>query len=332
MNRNSISQFVPVLPTGDAPAEIDTARLQAAMASSRSLSTQRCYSSQWRLWCQWAFSKKYDILPAQPVCIADYLLDRAEAGASIATLRLVRAAIAAMHKDSGHGDPTDNQGVKRVMAGLARSQARPQRQAAGLTRDVQIAIQATAAFPRRLPSGQLESPGKAARRARMDMALVAVMRDGLLRRSEAASITWGDVEFAPDGSGRLTIKSSKTDPDGAGAVLYLSPNTVTALDQIRPTPLDFSATVFGLSARQIARRLAAAAAAAGIAGDFAGHSPRVGMAVDLAAAGCELPALMTAGRWESPTMPARYTRSETAGRGAVARYYGAQGIGRGGNI
>lgn len=47
------------------------------------------------------------------------------------------------------------------------------------------------------------------------------------------------------------------------------------------------------------------------------------MAQDLSASGCELPALMTAGRWESSQMPARYTRSQVAARGAVARYYGA---------
>ena len=49
---------------------------------------------------------------------------------------------------------------------------------------------------------------------------------------------------------------------------------------------------------------------------------RVGMAQDLAAAGVELPALMVAGRWQSPRMPARYTARPAAGRGAVPRYYG----------
>jgi len=50
--------------------------------------------------------------------------------------------------------------------------------------------------------------------------------------------------------------------------------------------------VFGLGGTQIQRRIAAAAAAAGLKGRFTGHSPRVGMAQDLA-----------------------------AGRGAVAKYY-----------
>ena len=42
----------------------------------------------------------------------------------------------------------------------------------------------------------------------------------------------------------------------------------------------------------------------------------------------ELPELMTAGRWKSPRMPARYTERQAAGRGAVAKYYQGGG-GRG---
>ena len=51
------------------------------------------------------------------------------------------------------------------------------------------------------------------------------------------------------------------------------------------------------------------------------RSRSVGMAQDLAASGVELPELMTAGRWKSARMPARYTERQSAGRGAVARYY-----------
>ena len=40
------------------------------------------------------------------------------------------------------------------------------------------------------------------------------------------------------------------------------------------------------------------------------------MAQDLSAAGAELPELMTAGRWDSPAMPAKYTEAQVAGRGA----------------
>ncbi len=45
------------------------------------------------------------------------------------------------------------------------------------------------------------------------------------------------------------------------------------------------------------------------------------MAQDLAASGVELPTLMTAGRWKSAKMPARYTERQAADRGAVPRCY-----------
>ena len=48
------------------------------------------------------------------------------------------------------------------------------------------------------------------------------------------------------------------------------------------------------------------------------HSMKMGVPQGLSAAGTEL---MTAGRWDSPTMPARYTEAQAAGRGAVARYH-----------
>ena len=47
---------------------------------------------------------------------------------------------------------------------------------------------------------------------------------------------------------------------------------------------------------------------------------------DLAPEGMKLPALMTAGRWKSSKMPARYTERQAADRGAVARYYQESGV------
>ena len=81
------------------------------------------------------------------------------------------------------------------------------------------------------------------------------------------------------------------------------------------------ASVFGLSDRQICRRIAAAASQAGLVGRYSGHSPRIGMALDLARDNVGLPALMAAGRWKSADMPAYYIRGEAAGDGAVAQWH-----------
>jgi site-specific recombinase XerD len=77
-----------------------------------------------------------------------------------------------------------------------------------------------------------------------------------------------------------------------------------------------------LPAGEVPRLLRRVAKLAGLdPAGVSGHSARVGMAQDLAASGAELPAIMTAGRWRSPTMPARYAERTLAGRGAVARFY-----------
>ena len=152
------------------------------------------------------------------------------------------------------------------------------------------------------------------------------MRDALLRRSEAAALTWRDLETAEDGSGRLAVRRSKTDQDGQGAVLYLSPQTVRDLQAIRPESPDPDSPVFRLGAGRIGARVREAAKAAGLedAESFSGHSGRVGMAQDLVKDGATLPEIMQAGRWTSPTMPAHYARAELAGQGAVARYHRRQ--------
>ena len=122
-----------------------------------------------------------------------------------------------------------------------------------------------------MPKKHQESAERASRRGWVDVALLSILRDGLLRRSEGAALPWGDVEFRDNGSALLQLRRSKTDQESEGVTLY------------------------------------------------------IGMAQDLVKSGVELPALMTAGRWKSSKMPARYTERQAADRGAVARYYQENG-------
>ena len=255
--------------------------------------------------------------------LADWITQRAAEGQKPGTIRMGLAAVAAAHRQANLPCPTEDEGVRATMRGITRAAGRAQKQAAGLTAASLAAIRATACVPRTGRGGSLETIGTARARGLLDIAMASLMRDGMLRRSEAADLTWGDLLEQEDGTGRLTVARSKTDQEGEGAVLFVSAPTMEALWAVKPDDADDAASLFGLSAEQIGRRISSAAAAAGLGEGFTGHSARVGMAQDLARSGTELPALMTAGRWQSPTMPARYTRAEQAGRGAIARFYEA---------
>ena len=136
-----------------------------------------------------------------------------------------------------------------------------------------------------------------------------------------AALSWSDIVAEADGTGRLLIRRSKTDAEGEGAVAFLSATTMSALTLIQNRTV-FADSVFGLRPNQIAMHIKQAASAAGLGDGFSGHSPRVGMARDLARAGIEMTSLMNAGRWRTATMPAHYTRNEAAGKGAVAQFHG----------
>ena len=66
------------------------------------------------------------------------------------------------------------------------------------------------------------------------MALVAVSSDAGLRRSEASSLTWGDVQHWDDGYGRITTARSKTDMEAQGATVASTSAAMDALSTIRP--------------------------------------------------------------------------------------------------
>ena len=320
--------------TAPAPATglttADLVRLRHSLDSSVSDNTRTAYASAWRSFESWAQARGALATPASPPLAAAYLAHLAEERRlSVATIRLHKSALAAVHKAAGHADPTDNEAVRQIMKGIARAHGKAQRQAKPLTAEALAAVKATAKSRRSLggPGNRQESAEKASWRARVDVALLATLRDGLLRRSEAAALIWGDVEFRDDGAALITLHRSKTDQEAEGVVLYIGTEASQALQVIRPAPelLDYGESVFGMTTRHIGNRVRAATEAAGLGEGFTGHSGRVGMAQDLVKSGVELPALMTAGRWKSSKMPARYTERQAADRGAVARYYQEQG-------
>ena len=194
------------LPAIEAAIEPHVERIQAAAADAFAPNTRRAYRTAWAAFARWADGEGLQALPAAPAAVAAYLAARSEAGRSLSSLHLARQAIRAAHIEAGEADPAASEGVRRVLRGLSRQRAGQggRRQAAALTAEALAAIRATAAAPRTGPTGRTESPRAARIRGAVDVAIASVMRDAMLRRSEAAALEWADVELRPDGSGRLT--------------------------------------------------------------------------------------------------------------------------------
>ncbi|MXW31497.1 MAG: tyrosine-type recombinase/integrase [Rhodothermaceae bacterium] len=160
------------------------------------------------------------------------------------------------------------------------------------------------------------------------------MSDGLLRGSELIHLCARDILFVePDGTGRINLRRSKSDQTGEGAIVFLGKpvaddvKAYVLAGKIQPgDPLiqgisrggnltGRAMTIQGLNVT--VKRLANAHLE--IAEGVSSHSFRVGTAQSLASRGSGLVELQNAGRWKSPDMSARYTRSQAAARGAVAR-------------
>ena len=300
---------------GPAPGELgrpETTR-QKLLFASLSANTRRAYGGALRAFE--AATAGHEITDG---LVADYLSGKFAAGRSPSTCALIVAALRFRAKLEGTRAPIGRR-TERVLAGIrreGRDRGRGQVTGVGFA-------EATAAAAQAAASGDLAGL--------RDAALIDTMSDGLLRAGEVAALRIEDITFQPDGSGHLLIRSSKTDPEGRGAVEYLGAPTVARLRAwleaagLEDGPMfprffrNGSIGQTGLSTNTVRRILKRRCAEAGIEGYISGHSLRVGGAQSLAAGGADLVELQTAGRWTSPAMPAHYARGQLAAGGAMAR-------------
>ena len=102
--------------------------------------------------------------------------------------------------------------------------------------------------------------------------MIGLMRDARLRVGEAAALTWGDLEQAPDGSGRVRT--------GQSGFRVVSADTMRLLSSVRRHAND-NEPLLGMKPNQITIRIGAAARQAGLGGGYSGDSPRLGMIRDM---------------------------------------------------
>ena len=176
-------------------AEYDRQAAQAVPAGLRDAqagTTRRVYGSAWRQFQAWAEAGGHPALPATPQSVALYLGHLAAAGKALATIEQARAAISHFHAAAGmqKGDnPTRHPVVAEAMKGW-RNRAPAPRQADALTANFLARVHEVLRLPRRGRGGRLESAETAQRQAALALAIIGVLADGGLRRSEAAALTW----------------------------------------------------------------------------------------------------------------------------------------------
>ena len=154
-----------------------------------------------------------------------------------------------------------------------------------------------------------------------DKAIIALGYDILARRSELVALLNSDVVFREDGTARVTIRRSKSDPFGSERIAFTSHVTATLLADWLSWRGDTSDYLFcpihqflpldrGLNPSAIKRVIKKAAKNAGFSkadvAAFSGHSMRVGAAQDLLCTGHDSIAIMRAGGWKSTNVLARY--------------------------
>ena len=308
---------IEVVPEGLTREELEA--VQGDVRNRVVKSTLRGYARSWARFESWLIGRKTALAKVTGWHVAVYLKSLAE-GRRFGTIQNVRNGLAMVFDELGFVDnPALSVEVERYLKKLELQRREAPAQVEGFREQCYQAV--------------VESLGKALKgemglrkelSAATDIFMIGMMFDGLLRSVEMAAVRRQDVSRFSDGSGRLLVPYSKTDPLGNGEVTYVSGRTMeyrdrmNGLRRMRGLVVTGDDRILQFKEETIRRRFLKACADAGLEGRWGSHSMRVGMAQELAVAGFGLVLIMRAGRWESPKMPALYIRELKVDETAVA--------------
>lgn len=318
----------PPAPPALSADDIDSAR--RFVDASRAASTRRAYAADWRRFAAWCQARGAPALPANPALVAVYLSALSRCGLAPPSVGRALAAIAHAHKRAGLVAPHRAEGgavVAEVLAGIRRSRLEPPDKKAAADADVVMRL--------------LWSIAGDSLAALRDRALIAFGMALAARRSELVALDVADLAWELKGL-RVTIRRSKTDQEGAGAVVAVPEGRrLTPLAHLRAW-LDAAGITEGpvfrppwkgsarhgsgaaaggragpnprvrdarLSGHAVARIVQARAAAAGLDPDrYAGHSLRAGFVTAAARAGADVWKIQQVSRHKSLQVLSSYVR------------------------
>ena len=269
-------------------------------------STIRAYKSNFENFIRFCDENNKPSLPASSEIVSSYIKKLSNHLKS-SSIKIAVASIAALHNLNSLNDPTQHPDVKIEMRRMYRTLGRYAKQAYGINKD--LLDKMVAATDNSL-------------RGIRDRAILLVGYDSLCRRSELVSIEFEDVLVnEKDGSVKLKLRKSKTDPHGAGKNLYLSSEAQKAIKEwidkskISSGKIFKSITATGkirenLNSAQINRIYKKLAQFSGVDSTIlkkiSGHSMRVGAAQDLMLSKASFPIIMHRGRWSKIDTVMRY--------------------------
>ncbi|ANK80018.1 MAG: hypothetical protein TEF_03870 [Rhizobiales bacterium NRL2] len=203
-------------------------------------------------------------------------------------------------------DPTFDEEINLAFRRIRRRKAVRPKQAKGLTRD----------YLDRFLETEPDTPWGLRNRAMLSLGY-----ELLTRRSELVALRTDDLEMRRDGTLRVLIRRSKSDPFGQGRIAFTSERTAQLVRQWldwRGPEIDWlfcpiyqnKAINRDLGTTTVKRLVKNAARRLGLdpsdVDAFSGHSMRVGAAQDLLTRGFDTAAIMRAGGWKSVNVLARY--------------------------
>lgn len=300
----------PSLPTV-LPDEIAAAR--SYRDASRATSTRRAYEADWLRFGLWCRDKAMNPIPAPAALVAVYLSSLADAGLKPPTVARAAAAIAYAHRQANQLPPhksEDGAIIAEVMAGIRRSRLDGPDRKSPADGDVVMKV-----------LWAIQGDNLAAHR---DRAIIAFGMAVATRRSELVALTVADLAFEDKGV-RVTIRRSKTDQEGAGAIVAvpdgrrLKPVTLLRawLDAagiiegpvFRPLRKNNTTRDQPLTGHAIAVIVKARVLVAGLdPARFAGHSLRAGFVTAAAMSGADVWKIQQVSRHKSMQVLSGYVR------------------------
>jgi site-specific recombinase XerD len=269
-------------------------------------STIRAYRSNFETFIKYCDENKTSALPASGEIVASYI-KKLSVHLKSSSIKIAVASIASLHNLNSLNDPAQTPDVKIEMRRMYRTLGRYAKQAYGINKDL---------------LDKMVAATDDSLRGIRDRAILLVAYDSLCRRSELVSLDFEDLIIdSNDGSLKLKLKKSKTDPHGIGKNLYLSNEAQLALKEWIVKSKISSGKIFraitstgkikdSLNSSHVGRIYKKIAELSmvdkSIIKTISGHSLRVGAAQDLMLLGKTLPDIMNRGRWSKVDTVMRY--------------------------